>query len=101
MKNNDIKECPIRKAFEIIGSKWAFLILTKLENKKRYGELKKGIPDITEKMLIEKLRLLEKYGFIIRKNYNTVPPKVEYSLTKLGKKTLDLVPLLEIIGKKL
>lgn len=100
MDKNNIENCPIRKAFGILGSKWTFLILMELEDKKRYGELKKSISDITEKMLIEKLRLLEKHNFVLRKNYNLIPPKVEYSLTKLGKETLKLIPLLAEIGKK-
>lgn len=101
MENIDIKNCPIRKMFNVIGSKWTFLILMELEETKRYGEIKKRIPDISEKMLIEKLRLLEKHKFITRKNYNRIPPKVEYSLTKLGKETAKLTPMLANIGRKL
>jgi len=101
MENKDIKNCPIRKAFQILGSKWTLLILMELKEVRRYGEVKKMIPDISEKMLIEKLRLLESYKFISRKNYNQIPPKVEYSLTKLGKEALELVPLLIKIGNKI
>lgn len=101
MKNILISNCPIRKAFTVLGSKWVFLIILELNEKKRYGELKKAIPDISEKMLIEKLRLLEKHGFISRKNYKTIPPKVEYSLTNFGKEVLELKPILVKIGNNI
>lgn len=101
MKCVDIKNCPIRKFFQILGSKWAFLIILELQTTKRYGEIKKAIPDVSEKMLIEKLKLLEKHDLILRKNYNEIPPKVEYSLTKSGREIINLAPLLVKIGKNL
>ena len=97
----NINNCPIRKAFQVLGSKWTFLILLELKEIKRYGEIKKKIPDISEKMLIEKLRLLENYKFISRKDFHQIPPKVEYSLMELGKEALDLVPLLAKIGEQI
>ncbi len=101
MEYRDIQNCPIRKAFHVLGSKWIFLILLDLEKPKRYGEIRKSIPDISEKILIEKLKLLEKHQFIIRKNYNEIPPRVDYSLTETGKEVLKLVPILASIGENL
>lgn len=59
------------------------------------------IPDITEKVLISKLKTLEENGFIKRKNYGEIPPRVEYSLTALGKNALNLIPALAEIGRKI
>ncbi|MCK5601779.1 helix-turn-helix transcriptional regulator [Candidatus Pacearchaeota archaeon] len=101
MKCIDIKNCPIRKFFQILGSKWAFLIILELKTTKRYGEIKKAIPDVSEKMLIEKLKLLRKHGLVLRKNYNEIPPRVEYSLTESGREIIKLAPLLMKIGKNL
>ncbi len=100
-KDLDLKNCPIRKSLDILGSKWSFLILLNLQEKKRYGELKKGIPDVSEKILIERLKLLEQKGFIIRKDFKEIPPKVEYTITPLGSKALNLAPTLKEIGSEL
>jgi len=72
-----------------------------LDKNRRYGELKRTIPDITEKVLISKLKILEENGFIKRKNYSEIPPRVEYSLTTLGKDTSNLIPALAKIGRKM
>ena len=101
INNENLKHCPIRKALNILGGKWVFIILMELKKTKRYGEIKKTIPDISEKILIEKLRLLEKHKFIKRKNFNTIPPHVEYSLTALGKDTIKIIPSLIKIGEQL
>ncbi len=93
-----VKGCPIRKSLKIIGGKWALIILFSLQKAKRYGELKKEIPDISEKMLIQTLRLLEDNKFIQRKDYKKIPPKVEYSLLKNGKDSLKVVDALIGIG---
>jgi DNA-binding HxlR family transcriptional regulator len=101
MENVSIKNCPIRKAFQVLGSKWVFLIILELNTVKRYGEIKRAIPDISEKILIEKLKILEKNNFIFRKNYKTIPPKVEYSLTEKGREVLELTPVLVRIGENI
>jgi len=101
INKSKINECPIRKSLQVLGGKWTILLLMVLETPKRYGELKKAVPEITEKMLIQKLRLLEKGQFVVRKDYQEIPPKVEYSLTKLGKETLKIIPILRDIGNRL
>lgn len=98
---HDISKCPIRKALQVLGGKWTMLILMNLAEPKRYGELKKLLPDISEKVLIQKLRYLEKNAIIKRKDFQEIPPKVLYSITRLGGKALSFIPGLEEIGKKL
>nr|WP_315027928.1 helix-turn-helix domain-containing protein [uncultured Chryseobacterium sp.] len=94
MKKNEkkIEDCPIRRTFGIIGSKWRLLIIEIMKDeKKRYGELKRHIPDISEKVLNEELKILVKDGFLTKKSYPEIPPKVEYSLTDKGKKILPII----------
>jgi DNA-binding HxlR family transcriptional regulator len=85
--------CHMELTLDIIGGKWKSLILWHLgENILRFGELKKALPKITQKMLTQQLRELEQDGLINRFVYTQVPPKVEYSLTDSGK---TLLPILE------
>ncbi|WP_379152446.1 winged helix-turn-helix transcriptional regulator [Paenibacillus sp. sgz5001063] len=77
--------CDLEVTLDIIGGKWKGLVLYYLiKGPKRTSELKRQIPGITQKMLIQTLRDLETSGLIHRKVYNQVPPKVEYSTTELG-----------------
>jgi len=89
--------CPVTAAISIIGGKWKPIILWILfQNKRRFSELKKFIPAITQKMLTQQLRELEHDGIVHRKVYPVVPPQVEYSLTQKG---LTLAPLLQEMEK--
>lgn len=92
------KKCPILYALDIIGQKWKLPILWYLHEKEnaRYNELKRRIPGITNIMLTKSLRELEEKGLVKRTVYETVPPKVEYSLTQTGK---DLLPTLNELYK--
>lgn len=101
LKENDIENCPVRKTLRVLGTKWSMLIVMNLKENQRYGKLKKMIPNITEKVLISKLKILEESGFIKRKNYGEIPPRVEYGLTALGKDALNIIPALAEIGKKM
>lgn len=77
--------CGIGPAFEVIGGKWKAVILWELNNQaRRFGELKRLVSGISEKMLIQQLRELEQDGLITRKAFNEIPPRVEYSTTSLG-----------------
>jgi DNA-binding HxlR family transcriptional regulator len=88
--------CALDITMDFIGGKWKSVVLWYLRKEhRRFGELKKQIPGITEKMLSLQLKELEKDGLIERKVYAEVPPKVEYSLTTEGK---TLVPVLEAIA---
>lgn len=89
-------DCPILYAMELIGQKWKLPILWYIADAKkktlRYGELERKVIGITATMLTKCLRELERDKFIKRKQYNTIPPTVEYSLAKRGK---TLIPALE------
>ncbi len=86
--------CEIEITLEIIGGKWKALILWNLHIHQtiRYNEFRRLIPAITQKMLTQQLRELEKYGIIERTVYPSVPPMVEYNLSNEGE---QLVPILE------
>ncbi|WP_194778347.1 winged helix-turn-helix transcriptional regulator [Pararhodonellum marinum] len=84
--------CPIRTTLELIGGKWKLLILFQLFNGPyRLSELKKSIPDISEKMLIQELKTLVDSELVSRKNFGEVPPRVEYALTEKGKAAMPLI----------
>lgn len=87
--------CHMELTLDLIGGKWKSLILWHLgENTLRFSELKKTLPQLTQKMLTQQLRKLEQDGLIKRFIYTQVPPKVEYSLTDAGK---TLLPILNAI----
>jgi DNA-binding HxlR family transcriptional regulator len=78
-------ECPSRGLIAMLGSKWVLLLMPLLrEGAKRNGELMRAIPDISQKMLTQTLRELERRGLVLRRDLQTVPPHVEYELTGLG-----------------
>lgn len=88
--------CAMDVTMDYIGGKWKTVILWYLRNEaKRFGELKKHIPAITEKMLTLQLREMESKGVVKRKIYREVPPRVEYFLTEEGK---TMIPMLEEIA---
>jgi DNA-binding HxlR family transcriptional regulator len=85
MKTKKPYNCGIGPAFEVIGGKWKAVILWELHVlPRRFGELKRLLPNISEKMLIQQLRELETDGVVHREAFHEVPPRVEYSETKLG-----------------
>ncbi|GAB3642621.1 winged helix-turn-helix transcriptional regulator [Spirosoma arcticum] len=91
--------CPVRKALSVIGGKWKLLLIYQIgEQSRRYGELKRLLPDITERILILQLKELVDDGLLARKSYGEVPPRVEYALTERGKRVLLLVEQLERFG---
>lgn len=97
--NNKLYYNPVEFAMDRIGGTWKMPILWRLKDKTmRYGELKKDIPHITHKMLTNQLRELEEEGFISRKVYAVVPPKVEYTITKRGKKAIVIIETIRNYG---
>ncbi|WP_133473514.1 winged helix-turn-helix transcriptional regulator [Sediminibacterium goheungense] len=100
--NNKLYYNPVEFAMDRIGGTWKMPILWRLKDKvMRYGELKKDIPHITHKMLTSQLRELEEEGFIKRKVYAVVPPKVEYSITTRGKRAVMIVDIIRNYGLEL
>ncbi len=88
---------PVQTTLDVIGGKWKPLILWLLsENTMRFSELKKSIPGITQKMLTQQLRYMERDGLISRTIYPEIPPRVEYAVTDHGK---TLGPVLEAMRK--
>jgi DNA-binding HxlR family transcriptional regulator len=93
---------PVQLVMEQIGGTWKAPILWRLkDNIMRYGELRKDIPHISDKMLTTQLRELEKDGYISRKVYAVVPPKTEYSLTPKGKEIMKLIVTIRNYGLKM
>ena len=85
LKNNDLPACPVETALILMGDKWKVLIVRDLlTGTKRFGELKKSLNGISQKVLTQHLRIMEESGLVTRKVYAEVPPRVEYSLTELG-----------------
>jgi DNA-binding HxlR family transcriptional regulator len=81
--------CPVRGVLDRIGDKWSFLIVSMLAEKPlRFGALRRAVPDISQRMLTQTLRELQRDGLIDRAVFPTNPPSVEYSLTKLGRSLL-------------
>lgn len=93
---------PVEFALDKIGGKWKMPILWRLKDRVwRYGELRKSLKSITPKMLTQQLRELEADGFIYRKVYPVVPPKVEYSITDAGVQTIPIIDTLRNWGLEL
>lgn len=95
MNKNEVKDslfpnCPIRNILSRIGDKWSMLVLYTLETDeaKRFKELQRNIPDISQKMLTATLKMLEADGLVKREAFAEVPPRVEYSLSDKGKTLL-------------
>ena len=89
----DLPACPVETTLTLIGNKWKVLILRDLmPGTKRFGELKKSVGNVSQKVLTAQLRAMEESGLVNRKVFAEVPPKVEYSLTELGQ---SLKPILD------
>jgi len=93
--------CPVESTLKVIGGKWKIIILWCLRDEiKRFSEIKREIPLITQKMLTQQLRELEVDGVIQRKVYAEVPPKVEYSMTDLGKSLKPVIEAMCVWGRE-
>lgn len=100
--NGKVYYNPVQLVMEQIGGTWKAPILWRLKTQTmRYGELRKDIPHISDKMLTTQLRELEADGYIERKVYAVVPPKTEYSLTKKGKEVIRLITVIRNYGLKM
>jgi DNA-binding HxlR family transcriptional regulator len=93
--------CPVEATLDVIGGKWKALILFWLRDRvRRFGELRRQIPGVSERMLTQQLRELEAHGIVRRKVYPVVPPKVEYSLTAYGRTLRPITDQMCEWGKK-
>ncbi|MEA5008167.1 winged helix-turn-helix transcriptional regulator [Clostridium tyrobutyricum] len=94
---NELPACPVEMTLQLIGNRWKVLIIRDLlEGTKRFGELKKSVGSITQKVLTQNLREMEGSGLLVRKVYAEVPPRVEYTLTETG---YSLKPILDSMVK--
>lgn len=93
----ELPPCPVETTLTLIGNKWKVLIIRDLLNgTKRFGELKKSVTGISQKVLTANLRDMEKNSLLTRKIFPEVPPKVEYTLSELG---YSLSPILDVLAQ--
>lgn len=93
------ERCPVRASLALLSGKWTLMILFQInKNTVRYGELKRSVTGISEKMLIQELNMLVENKLVSKEVYPQIPPKVEYQLTELGLKTLPIVDQLAEFG---
>ncbi|MDE7158626.1 MAG: helix-turn-helix transcriptional regulator [Clostridiales bacterium] len=97
LTKDELPECPVATTVQLIGNKWKLLIIRNLvyNEMQRFTDLVKSIPGISKKVLTDNLRALEENGLIVREVFAEVPPRVEYSLTALGK---TLKPILDAMS---
>lgn len=90
---------PVDYVFRKIGSTWKIPVLWRLKkHARRYSELQKDIPHISQKMLTQTLRELEQAGFVVKETFAEVPPRTEYQLSDRGKKALEIITLIRQYG---
>lgn len=97
----ELPACPVETTLMIIGDKWKVLILRDLmDGTKRFGELKKSIGSVSQKVLTAQLRDMEEKKLVIRKVYAEVPPRVEYTLTETGYSLKPVLDAMQNWGKE-
>jgi len=97
--DNKVYYNPVEFAMARIGGTWKMPILWRLKDKvMRFSELKRALPKITDKMLTSQLRQLEKYNFVTRKVYPVAPPKVEYTITERGMRSINVINTIREYG---
>ncbi len=100
MNSKDLPKCPIETTLKMLSCKWKVLIIRELLNgTMRFGELKKAVKGITQKVLTAKLRDMEELGLVERKVYPQIPPKVEYTLTDIGYSLMPVLDSMKVWGK--
>ena len=99
-KSIDTKPLILKKTLDVIGGKWRLYIIYQLGTKvRRYGELRRMIPLVSEKVLIQELKVLINLGVVEKKSYKEIPPRVEYCLTVRGKQALPILLKLAKVGE--
>jgi len=95
-------ECPVKRTADVIDGKWTTLVVRELlPGKKRYSEIQRGLPGISPKLLVTRLRHLESLGLVTRTVFPTVPPTTEYELTELGRKLEGVLKAMSDFGAQL
>jgi DNA-binding HxlR family transcriptional regulator len=89
-KKTLLEDCPVRGVLDKLGDKWSMLVVLELSGgERRFSEVRRHIPDISQKMLTQTLRILQRDGLVEREVFPTVPPSVSYRLTALGDSLLE------------
>ena len=99
MQEDLFGKCPYVTSQKLLTGKWTLLIMHHLSAQTlRFNELQRALPDLTQATLTKQLRMMEDYGMITRTVYNQIPPKVEYSLSELGKHFKPVLDAIEVWG---
>ncbi|MCK0472474.1 helix-turn-helix domain-containing protein [Halalkalibacter sp. APA_J-10(15)] len=99
--NEILEKCGFTSAQKILSGKWSMLIILFLSEKTmRFNEIQRLFPDITHATLTKQLRILEEYGIVVRNVYPQIPPKVEYSLSDIGKKIKPILDSIMVWGEE-
>ena len=99
LTKEELPECPVATTVQLIGSKWKLLIMRNLLDRPwRFNELQKSLEGISQKVLTDSLRSMESDGIVIRTVFAEVPPRVEYSLSKLGESMRPIISAMETWG---
>lgn len=99
IKKEELPVCPVATTVQLVGSKWKLLIMRNLLVRPwRFNELQKSLQGISQKVLTDSLRSMENDGIIIRTVYPEVPPRVDYSLSKLGESMREIICVMEQWG---
>lgn len=100
MEQKILPACPVETTLTLIGDKWKVLILRDLlTGTKRFGELRRSVGQVSQKVLTTQLRQMEESGLLNRKVYAEVPPRVEYSLTELGHSLFPILNAMQTWGE--
>lgn len=100
IKKEDLPACPVATTVQLIDGKWKLLIIRNLLDRPwRFNELQKSLAGISQKVLTDSLRSLEKDGIVTRMDYGEVPPRVEYSLSTLGQTLRPIIEAMRVWGE--
>ena len=100
LTKEELPNCPVATTVQLIGNKWKLLVLRNLMTRPwRFNEMLRSIPGISQKVLTDNLRALEKDGIVVRTVFHEMPPKVEYSLSELGESMRPIIGMMETWGK--
>lgn len=100
-EKKELPACPVETTLMLIGDKWKVLILRDLlPGTKRFGQLKKSIGNVSQKVLTAQLRAMEDSGLLTRTVYPEVPPRVEYTLTELGQSLKPILDAMQLWGEE-